>query len=356
MSNRHWQHSKKPFSIRHMKRIVALLVLVALAVAAANVLADPPEFHGPGKPVDGTVTIAPTSDPDPDGGPPWALRYWQTTNGWVCTQVGRVQDGKLGEVDELGNFTEVPARPGGCAGGGPARPFDTRQLGYGWQSMKTGGKEPRTVIYGGFGPALKRVEVADADWSNRRDLAVTPDGIYVAVFRGFYNELTQPRVRLYLDGGCGPDADKLVHQWYHAHIKDCFVVVPLDEPRPKPESAASRAARKHPSAPRPVRVHPRVAGPGRRIFVRFKTPITIEPGDGYQYKVAGPAACRKLLKSDSVISGYTSDFVRNHWGELILPLGGKSKHWCRGDYRVSVSFWSRGKTYAPFGSATFRIR
>jgi hypothetical protein len=361
-----------------VKPALALVVLAGVALSATAARAGRPEATL-GEPIPESAVIASISDPDPGGGRPWGVRRFTTTKGFTCSQTGRLEEGKLGTVDDQGVFAELPLRPDACAGpADPNRPPGT----YGWGLRTTnvgadgcslgderppGGRRPprctarqiRTVLNGHFGARLKRVETANADWSNRRPVAVSPDGEYVVVVRGLINEATQPRMRLYFEGGCDEATRKgLLEEFYRAHVSGCEVVVPLDEPRPQRESAASRRARKHPSAPRPVRVRPSVAGPGRRIFVRFKTPITVGPADAYRYKLSGPgaASCRERLPADGSLSSNYVTMVRGKWAELILPLGGKSKPWCRGTYTVSVHFVSRGKTYSPFGRATFRIR
>jgi hypothetical protein len=51
-----------------------------------------------GAPIAGTVKLLADNVADPDGGPPWGLRYWETDRKYACVQVGRVDRGKLGQV------------------------------------------------------------------------------------------------------------------------------------------------------------------------------------------------------------------------------------------------------------------
>jgi hypothetical protein len=51
-----------------------------------------------GAPIPGTVKLLTDDVADPDGGPPWGLRYWETDRKYACVQVGRVDRGKLGQV------------------------------------------------------------------------------------------------------------------------------------------------------------------------------------------------------------------------------------------------------------------
>jgi hypothetical protein len=52
-----------------------------------------------GAPIPGTVKLLADDVADPDGGPPWGLRYWETDRKYACVQVGRVDRGKLGQVN-----------------------------------------------------------------------------------------------------------------------------------------------------------------------------------------------------------------------------------------------------------------
>jgi hypothetical protein len=51
-----------------------------------------------GAPIPGTVKLLADAVPDPAGGPPWGLRYWETDRKYACVQVGRVYAGKLGQI------------------------------------------------------------------------------------------------------------------------------------------------------------------------------------------------------------------------------------------------------------------
>jgi hypothetical protein len=333
------------------RSLAAALGVAAFAVAGAAAAQTVPENVDPS-----TVAIVPVSDPDPAGGPPWGLRTFNTTDGARCQQIGRLQDGKLGYVDASGNFVESPVQATGCGGAPPPG----RQGGsYGMARHETPGGV-RSVYYGRWGPLLKRVTFANPDGSNLRDIQVSPNGEYVAAYPGSVTFGTEPRQRLYFDGGCGPERRDLLGIHTMAEVVNCQVVIPLDEPRPQPESAASKRARRNPSRPSPVRAHPRVAGPGRRINAQFKVPITLQPRDAYGWRLSGEGADRCAKKLRGRMTGYGGlsfrTMVRGRWDDLLLPLGGKSGRWCAGTYKVEVFFKSGRKTYKPFGSATFRIK
>jgi hypothetical protein len=51
-----------------------------------------------GRALPGTSELLALRIPDPQGGPPWALRLVRTTRGDTCVQLGRVEDGKLGSL------------------------------------------------------------------------------------------------------------------------------------------------------------------------------------------------------------------------------------------------------------------
>lgn len=330
--------------------VLAAVAFTAVSAAAAQTVPDNVD--------PATVAIAPVSDPDPAGGPPWGLRTFGTTDGANCAQVGRLQDGKLGSVDANGTFTESPARANGC--GGPARPGAALGPGLWGMARYETAAGVRSVFFGRLGPLLKRVTFADPDGKNPRDLQVSPNGEYVAVYPDSVRMDNEPRQRFAFDGGCGPERKQLLGLSPTAEIVNCQVVVTFGGSSVQRESAASKRARKHPSRPSPVTVTPEVAGPGRRITVHFKVPITLQPGDAYVVRLTGEGAKKcadKLdLRRDVAAASNFRTSVRGRWDDILLPLGGKTGRWCRGTYNAEVSFRTGGKVYKPFGSATFRIK
>jgi hypothetical protein len=95
------------------RTLVVVVGLVVLGLAAAGWAAssllssgDPVPFVrgapvpgvAEGAPVAGSVKLLTGGVTDPDGGPPWGLRTWQTDRGYGCLQVGRVYDGRLGQI------------------------------------------------------------------------------------------------------------------------------------------------------------------------------------------------------------------------------------------------------------------
>jgi hypothetical protein len=100
---------------RWRRRTLAVTVLAAVTVtgaaswAATSLLSSgspvpfqrgaPIAGQAQGAPIAGTVKLLADNVADPDGGPPWGLRYWETDRKYACVQVGRVDRGKLGQVD-----------------------------------------------------------------------------------------------------------------------------------------------------------------------------------------------------------------------------------------------------------------
>jgi hypothetical protein len=92
--------------------VAALVVGGAVALAASGVLTGAPvkptgplsPTVGSGIPARGGSRILPLRAADPAGGLPWGVRIVDTTRGYVCLQVGRVQNGQLGELGTDGAF------------------------------------------------------------------------------------------------------------------------------------------------------------------------------------------------------------------------------------------------------------
>ena len=110
--------------VRRLRRVALVAALLsvglgAVAWAATAILAtgDPvPYMRGApivgtkqGAPLAGTVTML-AEVADPDGGPAWGMRYWETDRKYACVQVGRLYQGKLGQITDGNVFHEI--RPG----------------------------------------------------------------------------------------------------------------------------------------------------------------------------------------------------------------------------------------------------
>jgi hypothetical protein len=102
------------------------VILTGSSVTPNGVLAP---YAGAGLPLPGQSTLLPVRVPDPYGGLPWGMRVVRTTRGLVCVQIGRVQNGELGELGIDGAYRDdgrfhpvgpgvLPAYAGGASGGG----------------------------------------------------------------------------------------------------------------------------------------------------------------------------------------------------------------------------------------------
>jgi hypothetical protein len=92
--------------------VASVLAGGAIAVAATGVLkGGPVKQQGPatpdagiGVPAPGGSRLLPLRAADPQGGLPWGMRLVRTTRGEICVQVGRVEDGQLGQLGIDGAF------------------------------------------------------------------------------------------------------------------------------------------------------------------------------------------------------------------------------------------------------------
>lgn len=78
--------------------------LVALAGSGGQQSAFPTGALAPGGVKIVSVQLLALRAADPQGGPPWGLRIARTARGWICAQVGRVDDGRFGELGLDGAF------------------------------------------------------------------------------------------------------------------------------------------------------------------------------------------------------------------------------------------------------------
>jgi hypothetical protein len=115
-----------------------LLVASTIALAATGVILTGSSvqpttalnpYAGAGLPEPGQSKLLPLQVADPYGGLPWGMRVVHTTRGLVCVQIGRVQNGRLGELGIDGAYHDdgrfhpvgpgvLPAYAGGATEGG----------------------------------------------------------------------------------------------------------------------------------------------------------------------------------------------------------------------------------------------
>jgi len=118
--------------------VAALLVTTTIALAASGVFLTGAAVApvgplspaaGAGLPLPGQSRLLALRVADPGGGLPWGMRVVHTTRGLVCVQIGRVQNGRLGELGIDGAYHDdgrfhpvgpgvLPTYAGGASEGG----------------------------------------------------------------------------------------------------------------------------------------------------------------------------------------------------------------------------------------------
>jgi hypothetical protein len=109
--------SPRPSASVHLRVVLTAFVLVlataAITLAATGVILTgspvgtaraPIATAGEGIPVAGGARLLPLRVADPAGGLPWGMRIIHTTRGLICVQIGRVYDGRLGQLGVDGAF------------------------------------------------------------------------------------------------------------------------------------------------------------------------------------------------------------------------------------------------------------
>ncbi|HEV3047522.1 MAG TPA: hypothetical protein VGY13_09195 [Solirubrobacteraceae bacterium] len=185
--------------------LAALIVLALAGVATAAILitrgaplpAVPAvDLRESGVPLPGSARLAGLDVPDPDpAAPPWDMRISRTADGETCTAVGQVLDGQFGIVGLDHVFRALPLGSvdacGVAAQAGPvlagARVF-----------VGGLGSEARTVVNGLAGPGARAVTAYGPEGASR--LRLGADGSFVAVYRGYVEEVRPKLVVTLADG------------------------------------------------------------------------------------------------------------------------------------------------------------
>lgn len=370
--------------------LVAALLLAAAAVAwaAASLLTSgapvpyqrgaPVPGRAEGAPIPGTVKLLADAVPDPDGGARWGLRYWETDRRYGCLQVGRVHEGRLGQITAGRVFHElrvgvVRGALGGCfvldgsghafvaihtdaLAGAQPQPCPT---GFRPGTVLRGISGPircatpdRTVDLGLLGPRAK--SYAYRAGGRTRDAAPLGGvGAYLVVQRrippvirefGFHHRdpklnLREPaepylavtpasqvlRRVVYAGGTCTVRVTMALRG-------SCYAVAGYT-PIQQPSVTAVRA---------PIRAF--AAPDGRGIRVRFRAPQTVVDGrSGYAIEVR-PVGARGFLVQDYEHNVRAGDLVRTT-ADLY------NKH--RGTYRIVVRYRTVKARPGPYSSLAY---
>jgi hypothetical protein len=110
-----YEHAPQPLDSRLRVALVALALAfttTAIALAATGVIltgapvraTKPSASAGEGVPLLGGTRLLPLRAADPAGGLPWGMRLVHTTRGLICVQIGRVENGQLGQLGIDGAF------------------------------------------------------------------------------------------------------------------------------------------------------------------------------------------------------------------------------------------------------------
>jgi hypothetical protein len=198
--------------------LAAALVVSGAAIAATQLLriGKPIEELGAPKPdphvgagvVQGGVRLLPVRAADPAGGPPWALRVFDSSRGGSCVQLGRVYRGRFGLVSAASAgstqvaFRELRAVPGiNSLCGGVERDGFPVLRGLRRVEVEGGASDPRRcrsasgkldqcpitavriIRYGLLGPAAKEAIFVDAGGAQRASMPIRPGtgGAYLFV-------------------------------------------------------------------------------------------------------------------------------------------------------------------------------
>ena len=194
-----WRTSPRPLLVA-----AALPVVMTASAAAATltVLRGSP-LPGPSEevagihatPVPGSSKVEPMRARDPGGGPPWALRVARSKTELVCTTVGQVVEGEFGIVGLDRRFR--PLSETAVDGCGQLRRNATSLVGARVFDAPRR-SDVRTVVDGFAGAELRSVSITAG--SSARSVPVGPDGTFVAVLRGYPEDIGIRAVLRFADG------------------------------------------------------------------------------------------------------------------------------------------------------------
>lgn len=346
--------------VRSVCGAAAVAAALSGSAAASPVVGEPiPPRPGPTlNVVEGSYRVEDLRVADPAGGLPWGFATFLARPAGapreaVCLEVGRVLQGQLGLPEPGGEIfrpfvpTSAPAVQCGLsmrAGGERAYGYSNITVPSHIVNCAPGvgtacGNDARAIMIGAFGKGILSMRARDRAHVDR--LAVSRTGTFLLVVAGRVSDATMPTVAVQATA-CGPDARlDLVTAW-RVTRHGCLLSFDVPtEPRPQPDSAASRRARQRARLDRPVRIiERRGAVPDQRFRARLKAPITVRSsGEGYAYRLTGPIGdrCDRRAKLDTK-RGYLSSYltVEGKPLELAIRAPRRDRPWCRGTYRLTI--------------------
>jgi len=340
-----------------------VLTQTAGAVAAADPIVGAPLAPRPAGPITavaGSYAVEDLRVADPAGGLPWSFATFiarppSARGEVVCVEIGRVLEGQLGMIAVGDVFRPfVPGRAPTVQCGARMTGHGPRAFGFSNLTLpaqlepcdphagtSSCGGEERTAIVGSFGEGIRGAWTRDRTYADR--LAVSKSGTFLAVFAGRFTEAAMPTIVIHASV-CGPEARTDLQAVWRGTRRGCLLTFDVpSEPRPGPESAASRRARKRAALDRPVRVlEDRRAAPSRRFRARITVPIIVRASaEGYAYRLTGPAGarCERRATIDSSRAYQTSPLmIEGKPLELPIAAPRRDRPWCRGTYRLTLLY------------------
>jgi hypothetical protein len=186
--------SRSPLLIAAL--IILMVLLAAAGAAAVLLISEGSPLPSPSAadvapwehPVSSSVMLAGLDAPDPEGGPPWDVRIFDSSSGETCTTVGQSFNGKFGIVGLDHVFRALPVTGVDACGlpgiAGPvlagARQFAGRTAG-----------EALTVVNGIAGAGARSVTAYGP--GGERTLTLGPQGSFITVYQGLLGEV-RPRI------------------------------------------------------------------------------------------------------------------------------------------------------------------
>ncbi len=176
---------------------LALALLLAGAAAAAILITRGAPLPAPnavdlsssGVPIPGSAHLAGLDAPDPDpAAPPWDIRISRTRASETCTAVGQVLDGQFGIVGLDHVFRALPL--GGvdaCGVQSPSGPL----LAGARVFLGDASTEARTIVNGLAGAGARSVTAYGPEGA--RKLTLGPDDSFIAIYRGYVEDV-RPRI------------------------------------------------------------------------------------------------------------------------------------------------------------------